>query len=160
MLVVIMTGSVMFGLCIGMIHVLLRIDRAGKAQVAERAARSRLGREFRADVHAAERAEPASGRTHRLLLVLPGERTVEYRFEPRRILRVCSQSGELKNQDAFVLPRGSAADVELESRAGRTFVVLSVEPHDKSEPGAVTLREYQIDAALGIDHRFDAGKDR
>ncbi|HEV3121825.1 MAG TPA: prepilin-type N-terminal cleavage/methylation domain-containing protein [Isosphaeraceae bacterium] len=160
LLVVISVGSVMLGLCVGMIHVVLRLDRGGRAQVSDRMARARLAQCFRADVRAALRTEPATGRSQKLMLILPEERIVEYRIEPGRVLRVHTEAGTLKNQDAFPLPRQSEAHLELEERAGKTFAGLVVLNQERAALASAAAGEFRVQAVLGKDHRFLSGKER
>jgi prepilin-type N-terminal cleavage/methylation domain-containing protein len=158
LLVVITVGTLMLGMCVGTIHLVLRLDRGGRAQVSDRMARARLAQYFRADVRAALRTEPATGRVQKLTLFLPEERVVEYRIEPRRVLRVRTEAGTLKNQDAFPLPRKCEAHFELEDRAGKTFAGLVVLNQERAALAA--LGEFRVEGVVGKDHRFEPGKER
>jgi prepilin-type N-terminal cleavage/methylation domain-containing protein len=159
MLVVITVGSLMLGLCVGTIHMILKLDRGGRTQVTERAARARLAQYFRADVRAALRTEPATGRSERLSLFLPEQRVVEYKIEPGRVLRVRTEAGTLKNRDAFSLPRKSVARLEVEDRAGRTFAGLVVEDQERATPSTARAGQFRVEGVVGKDHRFEAGKE-
>src|SRR5262249_7667548 len=48
--------AIVLGLCAGLLHVLLRLDRTGRTHLVESATIGRLARQFREDVHASRRA--------------------------------------------------------------------------------------------------------
>src|SRR5689334_610049 len=73
--------SIILGLCAGLLHVMLRLERAGRLHLAETVTVGRLAHQFRQDVHAALRARPAvqdESLAAKLELVLPAARQVDY----------------------------------------------------------------------------------
>ena len=61
-MVVITITAVMLGLCAGMIHLLMRLDRSGRSTAEEAADLARLARDFRADAHASSPVDPPGDR--------------------------------------------------------------------------------------------------
>jgi len=60
MLAAISTGVILLGLATMLIAALVKLDKAGRARLAEESHLDRLARAFRADVHAATGLAPAA----------------------------------------------------------------------------------------------------
>jgi prepilin-type N-terminal cleavage/methylation domain-containing protein len=159
MLVVIAMTTLLLGLCAGLIHTLVGVDRGGRSHLAEAESLARLARQFRADVRAAIAVAPSAGEPGRgipLELALPEQRRVAYRVDASAVVRVVQQEGHARRQDRFRLPRRSAARLMVERDHGATIVSL-VFDRELGPSGSAALRASRIDAALGRDHRFEGG---
>lgn len=158
LIVVIMASTLMLGLCVGLIHILVKLDRAGHVQLNQHASLARLARAFRGDVRAAiavDPAAPSAGPGQRLVLKRPDDRAVEYRIEANALIRTERDGDKVRNQDAFPIPRRDAARIDVRSLETQTVVGLSFEARsDKKDAGS--LRGYRVESVLGQDHRFEA----
>ena len=145
-LVLLGTTALMLGLCAALIQVLLRVDRAGRADYVEASEASRLALAFRADVRSAIVARPTE---NALELDGPDGPIARYRIEPGSVVRVRPGGGESGRRDAFRLPRLESAEgaFAIDDRDGRTFVSLTF-----AGPGD------RVEAALGADRRFEPEK--
>src|SRR4051812_40864606 len=85
--VVIIVGcvGVILGLCGGFLHVLLALDRSGRAALSDGTTVARLGRQFRQDVRAADGAKVISDGAG-LELTTPGGPSVTYRHQAGKLL--------------------------------------------------------------------------
>ncbi len=157
MVVVISAMAVILGMCVGLIHALLTLDRIGRAHLAEVAARGRLARQFRQDVRAASRAEPVrdrDGRAAALRLDRPDGPPVEYRAGPGRLDRDERPAGDAPvRRETFRLRATGAARFEVRDEQGDTFVGLLV-PDGSAFGPAGGPRESRIEALLGRDRRL------
>jgi hypothetical protein len=154
LLIVITALMIMLGLGVGLIHALLKLDRAGRAHLTEVTTRGRLARRFREDVRAASRVEATrdqSGRAVTLHLEHPDGPPVAYRAEPRRVVR--EQPGEDKEsqtrREVYRLrgPGSPRFDVGDDG-----FIGLLL-PDASSFAPADDRREFRIDARIGKDPR-------
>lgn len=151
MLAAIAVGSAMLGVAVGVLHLLLRLERDGRQELRYRNTVARLSRQFRDDAHAAvdfQRAPPEAWQ-----LTLPDDRVVRYECSAEELTRT-ELSGERPiSREAYAL--GPAASVSIESIGDEaaSLVRLKIVPDDApdAEPG---VSETQIDAVLGRDHRF------
>lgn len=156
LLVVLSMMAIVLVLCVGLIHTLLRLDRAARAQVAEDADLSRLAREFRRDVRAATALEPipfAAGPSTWLPLALPGGRTVEYRSRGNTLIRSERTAEAILRTETFRLPSRVAVRWEIEGTGDRTVVGLVLDPPPGREAGPAPAG-HRIEGVLGQDHRF------
>lgn len=160
MLLVISGIAVLFGLSVGMIHMLLRLDRGNRSRLGEKATISRLAHQFRRDAHAAVDVRPIEGAKHQgLALVFDDGGTIEYVDEGGRLARVESSAGETLRQETFRLPSRDRPKVELREADGRRWgrLVLAPKPQGKEiEPPRTVL----IEAWVGKDQRFSRPKER
>jgi prepilin-type N-terminal cleavage/methylation domain-containing protein len=142
MMVVISAGAVLLGLCVVLIHTLLRLDRTSRARMSEGLAVGGLARDFRDDVRAARSARllSDSARAGRLELFLPDGRTVSYRTRDGELVRLETLDGEPDRIERYHV----SARPELKPLGNRTLVGLSLGP-----------RDLRIEAVLGLDRRFD-----
>jgi len=141
MLAAISTGVILLGLATMLIAALVKLDKAGRARLAEESHLDRLARAFRADVHAPTGLGPGAGPAA-LTLTLPEGRAVAYRAVAGAVIRV-RVVGADRREDRYPLPARSTARFD----PGRDAVGLFVD----RAPGRAGLR---IDAVLGSDHRF------
>jgi prepilin-type N-terminal cleavage/methylation domain-containing protein len=157
-IVVMMAGALVLGLCVGLIHLLVGLDRAGRAHMNERTAVARLAQTFRDDVRAAVAAEPAAGAGgpgRRLVLKRPDGREVEYLVEEGAVLRAEREGEKVRHRDTFRLSRREAARLDVQPSEGLTVVALGFEARaDRKDKGA--YHAYRVESVLGQDHRFEA----
>ena len=144
-LALIATTALMLGLSAGLIQVLLRVEKAGRADLVETSEISRLALTFRADVRSATAAHPADGT---LELDGPAGPIARYQFEAGQVVRLRLEGDEVRARDDYRLPRHGLARLESVDRDGRTWVALIF----ASSPG----HDDRLEAVLAADHRFEA----
>jgi type II secretory pathway component PulJ len=155
--------SLLLGLCSGLIHVLLRLDRVGRAHLVETATVGRLARQFRRDVHAAARVKLVARDDREgpsLELTLPDDRVVAYQPAEHALLRLQRQGVGHDRRETYSLPFSTQPRLSLDDQGGKTWVSLRL-PRG-SESAATSLRHnLQIDALVGRDRRRSqpAGKE-
>jgi prepilin-type N-terminal cleavage/methylation domain-containing protein len=152
MLVVMTVGSVMFGIGVGVLHLLFQIERAGRDRVQQTRVLARLAEQFRADVNAAERPISAQGnRPSQWQFAMTGDRLVTYRALPGRLDRDEQVAGKLVRQESYALPTGCSATISVEREAKPPVASLIIAR--ESTPLAAG-HEMRVAARLGKDHRF------
>jgi len=153
LLVLITIVAVMLGLCAGMLHLLMRLDRVGRSAADEAADMARLGRDFRADAHASPAAGPAGRTPDGITLAVAEGRSVEYRARPTDILRTVREGDKVRHREQYRRPARSAVRFEVarDGPAAIASLTISREPGGKDGSPA---RDVRIDAALGLDRRF------
>ncbi len=151
-LLVISAMAVVFGLCASMIHGLLRLDRAGRARLNEAATLSRLARQFRQDVRAASTSR-SSGKDdprQELVLSVPPDRAIEYRWSKGRVLRAERAPGRADRHETYRLPDRAAPRFQVLDEHGVVWVSLGLD----RKPDIASLipsRGYRVVARLGKD---------
>ena len=157
-------GSMIVGIAVGLLYLLLEMERTGRDQLRGRTTVNRLADRFREDVHAATRltaldAPGADGRSPPgWQLQLPGDEVVVYRLEEGELLCVASVDGTLRQQEAFPLAEGAA--VSIEQSAGRDAPLVSLRITCRSRPPAETaFLGVCIEAILAKDHRYLESKE-
>jgi hypothetical protein len=156
LMAVVGTTAILLGLCAGLIHLLLRLDRGGRVQVAEGVALGRLARDFRADVRAATGLEPipfASGSPSWLALTLPEGRGVEYRVQGNALIRSERTAAAVVRVETYHLPSGVAVAWDVATLGDRTLVGLVLVPVPDREV-RTALTDYRIEGVVGQDRRF------
>ncbi len=144
-LVLISLVTVMLGLCAGIIHLLLKLDRGGRASSELAADLSRLATDFRVDAHAAVSIE-------KMTLKLPDGRTVEYLVRPGDIVRTLRQGDKVKHYDLYRRPTNADVRIESSRDGATTFASLVIDrPLDGKEDSL--YRDFRIEAELGQDQR-------
>ena len=129
MLVVMTMLAALLGLCGGMLHLLTRLDRAGRVVNDEASDLFRLARDFREDVHAARDPGPPAASTERFGFALGDGRSVEYAARPGDILRTVKQGDRVVARElyrrtkrasvAFAVDRPNGAPAMAVIRVGR-----------------------------------------
>jgi hypothetical protein len=162
--------TLVLGLCTGLIHVVLRLDRTGRSYVVETTTIGRLSRQFRGDVHAARRARPVGGEAKGALapgleLTLPGdrERTILYQARDRSLVRTQQHDDVIERRETYTLPFCPAPRfaVETQTPAGQTWASLRLPRSTQPAPGPKSLyHELAIEALVGRDQRFAAPEDQ
>jgi type II secretory pathway component PulJ len=156
MVLVIGTIAIVLGLCAGLLHVLLRLDRTGRAHLVETATIGRLARQFRADVHAASEASNRgkNAATANLDLELAGERRIVYEAGDRALVRTEQQGATVERRERYTLPFCRAGRFRLRTTDDKVWVILELRrsPGGESESGPRSLRhDLQIEALAGRD---------
>jgi type II secretory pathway component PulJ len=155
--------SLLLGLCSGLIHVLLRLDRVGRAHLVETATVGRLARQFRRDVHAAARVKLVARDDREgpsLELTLPDDRVVAYQPGEHELVRLQRQGVTLDRRENYSLPFSTRPRFTIGDEEGKTWVSLRLpRGSDSAAPGL--RHNLQIDALMGRDrHRSQpAGKE-
>jgi prepilin-type N-terminal cleavage/methylation domain-containing protein len=157
-LAAITVGSVMLAVAVGLLHSLFRLDRAARDGFQTSSTLTRLGEQFRADVHAATKIETRSPANPGRLceLALPEGVSVVYRTDSdgEELIRVERRGGKDVAIESFALPPESAASVERFTaeqtplaglRIGRRSAAPATEPDSR----------FRIEAAIGLDHRHE-----
>jgi hypothetical protein len=162
LILVMSTLILVLGLCTGLIHAVLRLDRTGRSYVVETTTIGRLSRQFRGDVHAATRVRPSGGvgdLAPGLELVLPGDRTVRYQSRDRSLVRTQQHGEVLERREIYTLPFCPAPQFAVETPPGQTWASLrlprSTQPGTNPGPDRL-YHELTIEAAVGRDQRFAA----
>ncbi len=159
LLVLITVVAVILGLCGGLIHLLMKLDRGVRAGSDQAADMARLARDFRADAHAATPSDQPDARTPgRLALGLAAGRSVEYLARAADILRTVREGDKVRRRETYRRPARSAVRFDL-TREGSTAFVSLILDRPAGGPDGPADRDLRIDAALGKDGRF-APRDR
>jgi hypothetical protein len=147
--------AITLGICITLLHSLLRLDRAARGHLAETSAVGRLARQFRQDVRAATRsnAKPdAAG----LELAMPDEGIVEYEARPGSLLRVERKGDQIVRREAFRVHRGGTPRFATEGENDDLRVSLVLASLEESpSPGSGPSRAIRIEARMNRDGQLD-----
>jgi hypothetical protein len=148
MILIIGSMTVIFAVCGIFLHLLLRVDRSGRAALTEGVTVSRLGRQFRDDVRAASGAKPVEGKAGSPAgfgLTLPGGRAVAYTNAPGFLERVETASDKFVRREGYRLDPTAAATFAVK---GDLAVLTVGRKKDDAGESAVACR---IVATLGKD---------
>ena len=120
--------AIVLGLCAGLLHVLLRLDRTGRAHLVETATIGRLARQFRQDVHAARQARIDGGPdgAANLDLKLAGDRRIVYEARERALLRTEQQGTTVQRRESYTLPFCRAGRFRVRAGDGKVWVSLEL----------------------------------
>jgi hypothetical protein len=155
LLLVLTALVIVFGLCVGLIHSLLRLDRAGRDHLAEATTRGRLARQFRQDVRAASRSSLSEGPAPplgRLELEAPDGRVVVYEPGDGRLLRIERAGDRQVRREEYRFPSRAAAQFRSRREDGASFVILTLRRKGGATSGP--QRESDYEALLGRDARL------
>ena len=164
-LVAVSISGVVLTTGIGLIHMILRVERTTQQSVSLGTAGSRLSRVFRQDLHRATLCRISSsedGTSSRLELQLPHERAVTYEATGHRLTRAANAGGKPEHHDQFVFPIGCRIDLQASHSPDRTAVLIwqaenrmrgAAMPNrtDSQSPRDLLLR---IQATLARDQRY------
>lgn len=150
MIVALTIGTVIVGISVGMLHMLMRAERAGCDRAPQARILVRLAQQFREDVHAAVQ-QTAGDQQAEWRFAQAEDRVVTYRALPEEVRRDEHVAGKLVRQESYILPSGCSAAINVQSETPRVVpnlvLIGSVAP-------LAANREMQVAAALGKDHRF------
>jgi hypothetical protein len=142
---------VMLALCAGMIHLLLKLDRAGRSAAEVSADLARLATDFRADVHAAS-SDSSDPTNARILLSMSNGKSVEYLFRPTDVLRTVRQGEKTRHFEVYRRPSLSTVQIDRFRESNRPFIALVIDrPAD--ERSISSYHNFRIEAELGKDRR-------
>ncbi len=130
MLMVIAGLTIILSLCGGLLHALLRLDRAGRESFRDSTTLSRLARQFRQDVRGSEQAKP--GDAGALELDRPDGIIVMYRRADTRLIREESDGNDIKRIEEYDLRRLGPASFAVDGSFVR--LVLSRRPTNLQAP--------------------------
>jgi prepilin-type N-terminal cleavage/methylation domain-containing protein len=151
-------GAVVMGVAAGLLLMLIRLERESRVEVAERAAVNRLAEQFRRDVRAADRFTPAEASegedtSFACQLLSEADRAVEYRADPRALVRTERAGGEVVRRESYRLPALAAVSVDLVGDAAPGILRLRITPGGDRPPSSIG-QGLDIDAELAKDRRF------
>lgn len=161
MLVVMAGMSMVLGVCVSLIFTLLRMDRTGRALMAEGNVTARLSRDLRRDVRAAHDvalASHAAAPARQAVLRLTGPRRVEYRVEPSQVIRTLSESGAVQSREVYRLKHTGQTHFELDRAPPSTVVRLVLET-GAGAAGSAAQAPWIVESVVGRDGRFEASKE-
>ncbi len=152
MVLVISLTALLLSLCAGMIHLLLKLDRAGRSTASEAADLARLARDFRADAHASQ-ADPDGRSAEKLTLAGAGGRTVEYLVRPRDLLRTVREGDKVRAFETYRTPPRASVRIEV-GDGPRPFATVILD-RPAEGPDNNLYRDYRIEAELARDRRLN-----
>jgi prepilin-type N-terminal cleavage/methylation domain-containing protein len=129
MLMVITILAVVLGTTVVQLQLMLRLDQSGRARFEQAAARERLGRQLRLDIHDADSAEPvAENRRSGLRVQLHGTSSgqVEYWINAAEVVRIELKDAKPIRREVYSIPRLIAAHFENRTESGRRLIALVV----------------------------------
>jgi hypothetical protein len=158
LLVVISAATLLLTIAAGLVFQMLKVGGAERSRVVAANNMERLGRDLRADAHAASKVVDLSG--GRLLLSLPEGRVVEYSVRGREILRTVRHGEKVHHREEYGLPSGAGPRFESLRDGTRPLIAIVLgadpaRPGSRVEPG---YRDYRIEAVLGRDAALAAGE--
>jgi prepilin-type N-terminal cleavage/methylation domain-containing protein len=160
LMVVMTVTAIILTLSAGMIHLLLKLERSSRTASEQANDLARLGRDFRADVHASIEdyttleAVPKRFGANRMRLKVSENRTVEYQVRPGDILRTVREGDKVRHFETYRRPSRTSARFWSDGVGPRTFVLLMIDQPTDSRDNSL-YRKYQIEAELGKDHRLN-----
>jgi|GEM_PF-3506270 len=153
LLLIMSAMCLIFGLCVGLIHSSLRLDRGARAHLNETMTVDRLARQFREDAHAANHWTKSTDKTthlDRLELTRLDGHVVLYESQVGRLVRTERVSDQKPRYEPYRLRQRGSVEFSIQDEKDRAFVVLAI-PHRSTEPGAHERSTIQIQATLGKD---------
>lgn len=152
LLLVISSLAVVMGLCMALLHALLKLDRSARSHLAEASSRDRLARQFRQDARASSRFEPKSATApqDRIELLRPDGRVVLYRAREGHLVRTERSGDSNVRSESYNLPSRGIARFSVHVQDGSSFASL-VLPRKKNPVGGERSHEIRIEAHLGKD---------
>lgn len=147
---------IIFGVCVVLMHGLLKLDRAGRAHLAEGSSSDRLARQFRLDVRSASRSKP--GREDRapadhLELVRPDGRIIDYRVLKGQIVRdEHDKGGQAFGHESYRLPSHALPRFHVREEEKSLFILLQL--HREPALEGARSPDPGCEALLSKDLRF------
>lgn len=150
-LVAISISSVLASVALGLLGALVRADHSGRRHLNETQSLARLAGQLRCDIGAAEEASLADGAA-RLMLRLPGGRSVEFAAEPGRATRE-ERLGDVRQlHEQFVLPEAARLQFAVDDDPKAGVATASLTPandDDVVETKNNARRGWRVEAAIG-----------
>ena len=145
MIVVIGGITIILGLCAGLLHTLLRLDRSGRESLNDTNTLARLARQFRQDVRASRAAKP--GDAGSLALTRPDGPDVSYRVQGARLVREERAGEKVVRREAYAVAR--IGPLRFETEGAFVRLIAARRPTNPLAPPRT---------AVGVEARLD--KDR
>jgi hypothetical protein len=145
---------------------LIQVERSVRQQTFYRWTVSRLSRQLRDDVHAADVATLDQGEggpetADRLILQLPNNGQIWYQIEAGRIVRTARTDQTLQHRESFETPSREAVRWEWGQTNGWRVVGLVLPRKlDGPETGSGIAKTVRITAVVGYDQRFLASSEQ
>ena len=147
---------IIFGVCVVLMHGLLKLDRVGRAHLAEASGRDRLARQFRLDVRSASHSKPGRGEaapSDHLELGRPDGRVIDYRVLKGRIVRdEHDKGGLILSHETYRLPSRALPWFQVRQEEKALFLLLQWNPETVSE--GMRSPDPGCEALLSRDLRF------
>ncbi|MHC5538960.1 PulJ/GspJ family protein [Singulisphaera rosea] len=156
LLVVISSLGIVMGICVAILYSLMKLDRVGRAHLAQSMTRDRLSHQFRKDVHAAHVVTPKAeldSLSATLELGSRDGRVVTYEAKGKILARSERLGNQLVRGESYPFPT-TPPQFRVSLDDGTTFVSM-VGPRSTVANGP-RERPFQIDVSLGRDDRFGA----
>ena len=153
MLAVIAVGSVLLGIASGLLVLLMSVEENSRDSLRQQVMLSELAGQFRRDVRRCAHVLPADAKPRGLSewrLAMPEGTVVQYRVQGTSLIRVVTDSGVVREQEAYQLPEKSQVSLELSAAKGPAIVSLLIATPE-GKPLRGTPHAVQIDAGLGAD---------
>jgi hypothetical protein len=142
--------TLIFTICGMFLHLLLRVDRAGRSSLGEASTVSRLARQFRQDVRAASSARVAGQgdeAASAFELTRADGSSVAYRNEHGRLTRTESAGGKVRRREGYEMPGLRPPAFALDGRRAR----LTLSRLGDVQGGGAGRPAYQVEARLDKD---------
>ncbi|WP_406701008.1 hypothetical protein V5E97_19670 [Singulisphaera sp. Ch08] len=156
LLLVMSSLVIIFGICVVLMHGLLRLDRTGRNHLAEAASRDRLFRQFRLDVRSASRSKPGRGDatpSDHLELAIPDGRVIDYHVVNGQIVRdEHGKGGQVFHHELYRLPSRALPRFQVRPEESALFVLLQL--HREPALAGTRSPEPVCEALLSKDLRF------
>jgi hypothetical protein len=132
---IVITGvAAALSLCAVTIQLLMRLNTDGHDRLTAASTLERIGRQFREDVHASEKAaleKPARAAEPAIRFKMPMDVMVTYTARGRQLARDETRGGKPVRHEAYILSPRSTPRFELRDEGKRRLVVLTVIPEKK-----------------------------
>jgi hypothetical protein len=140
----------MLGMTVIILQLAMRLQADGRGRLERSTAIGRLGRQFRADVHAANAIEVVEAGLR--IEPKPG-RSIEYKSQADgKVSRTDAVGGNVAARETFVVPQTGAFRLSVRDVDGRRFAVLGIDAivrKNRIDPA----RTYEVLALIGKDRR-------
>jgi hypothetical protein len=149
--------AIVLGLCGGLLHVLLRLDRSGRDHLVETATIGRVARQFRQDVHAAREAKVSgeAAAAAGLELALTEDRTIVYTMRDRALVRTEKRGDIAGRRESYALPFCRGGRFGVRNADSQVWVSLELLRGTGKDTGPMSLRhDLPIEALAARDHRW------
>lgn len=157
MVLVVAGVSVVIGLCGGLLHGLLRLDRSGRNAVVDATTLGRLGRQFREDIRGGRGVKALGEKGGAILIERDEGRSLAYRNEGGSLVREERHGEKVRGRESYGMERLGAVQFEI-----RGTLVKMVISGKAEEANARARPRMAVEATLGKDRRLfdvvEAGK--
>ena len=147
---------ILLSLCAGMIHSLMKLDRAGREALDEAADMARLSTDFRADFHAANQQDVVLSAPDHLIWNGAENRTVEYVVRRNDILRSVRLGSKIRHSETYRKPVKVSIRFERNNQGASHFIRVYLDREVANANGSL-YQDFRIDAELGRNLRLTLG---